>query len=135
MLKIPATALNAHETAALRHDQVSGRSDEMMKSICELFSEIVLKNDDRDTIRDEADAMRYLHAIRSLSVVRHRDGETIGVSLLQSAQFTEFRCGDEHSLKIDAIAFIGALNLNSDGSHDLHYNFVPLHELEQYFPF
>lgn len=135
MLTIKANALNAHEFAALRHDQVSGRSDKMMSEICKLFSDLVLKNDDKDTIRDESDAFAYLHAVRSLSVVRHRNGETIGFALLQNAQFTEVRCRDEHTLKIDAIAFIASLNTNSDGSFDLHYNFVPLHELTQYFPF
>lgn len=131
MLNLLKTNLTSLERATLVRDHRDGHNGDLCSRICALFDTLV-KRYGSDTIRDRDDAASYFEQIKSMSVVRNRNGEHIGYVLLNDLMVRSGFDGKENFECIEPQIFLAAINCTSDESYELHYNFVPMSEFESY---
>jgi hypothetical protein len=135
MTNLLALGMTESEVKRFAEDHVSGRSDTQMSIICHLFSSLCEKHDDSDTILDAADAAMYRNAVRRLSVVRELANETVSFALLTHADFREIHRDGQKQITVEPQVFIAAIAHNPErDTFDLHYNFIALSKLPDYFP-
>lgn len=126
MFDFSKTTLTRLEIDALLRDHFDGLNDATEKRITSLFTEICARNGERDVIKSLEDAREYFDAIKSMSFTRSRGKELVGHILLNDAYIVHNR--DHEARAICLQVFTAAINENSDGAFELHFNYQSIEE-------
>lgn len=126
MFDFSKTTLTRLEIDALLRDHFDGLNDATEKRITSLFTEICARNGDRDVIKSLEDAREYFDAVKSMSFTRSHGKELVGHILLNDAYIVHNSNGEARAVHLQV--FTAAINENSDGAFELHFNYQKIDE-------